>query len=130
MAGVPSLRSVMPWWYVGGLALSFLVALLLAPVANLALTAPLWAGVIGTSIRDRRRGTEQMLPRQEAVVAMVLTPGLLGIAALASQVWPFQRGAFDARVLVGGVVALVAAAVLFLALRIRGDRRRRRARGA
>jgi hypothetical protein len=130
MADLPSIRSVMPWWYVGALAVSFVVALLLAPVANLVLTAPLWTGVIGTAIRDRRRGTEQMLPRQEAVVAMVLTPGLLGIAALASQVWPFQQGALDARVLVGGAVGLAVGGALFLVLWIRGVLRRRRARDA
>jgi hypothetical protein len=130
MADHPSLRSVMPWWYAGALAVSLLVALLLVPVANLGLAAPLWTGVIGTAIRDRRRGTEQMLPRQEAVVAMVLTPGLLGIAALLSQVWPFQHGAFDARVLIGGGVGIAVSGALFLLLRIRGDLRRRRGRDA
>ncbi|QOD43218.1 hypothetical protein [Clavibacter zhangzhiyongii] len=130
MADLPSVRSVMPWWYVGALALSFLVALLLAPVANLVLAAPLWTGVIGTAIRDRRRGTEQMLPRQEAVVALVLAPGLLGSAALLSQVWPFPHGAFDARVLIGGAVGIAVSGALFLLLRIRGALRRRRAPGA
>lgn len=120
----------MPWWYAGALAVSLLVALLLVPVANLGLAAPLWTGVIGTAIRDRRRGTEQMLPRQEAVVAMVLTPGLLGIAALLSQVWPFQHGAFDARVLIGGGIGIAVSGALFLLLRIRGDLRRRRGRDA
>ncbi|MBM7024290.1 hypothetical protein [Clavibacter zhangzhiyongii] len=130
MADLPSIRSVMPWWYVGALALSFLVALLLASVANLVLAAPLWTGVIGTTIRDRRRGTEQMLPRQEAVVAMVADPGPARLAALLSQVWPFQHGAFDARVLIGGAVAIAVSGALFLLLRIRGDLRRRRGRDA
>ncbi|WP_147361936.1 hypothetical protein [Clavibacter phaseoli] len=130
MADLPSIRSVMPWWYVGALAVSLLVALLLVPVANLGLAAPLWVGVIGTAIRDRRRGTEQMLPRQEAWVAMVLTPSLLGIAALLSQVWPFQHGAFDARVIIGGAAGIAVSGALFLLLRIRGDLRRRRGRDA
>lgn len=40
----------MPWWYVGALAVSFVVALLLAPVANLVLTAPLWTGAVGIAV--------------------------------------------------------------------------------
>ncbi|MFT2691114.1 hypothetical protein [Clavibacter zhangzhiyongii] len=61
---------------------------------------------------------------------MVLTPGLLGIAALLSQVRPFQHGAFDARVLIGGVVGIAVSGALFLLLRIRGALGRRRAPGA
>lgn len=120
----------MPWWYVGGLLLSVVVALLLAPVANLVTAVPMWSGLVGTAIGERRRGTERMSLRQEAVVAMVLTPGILGVAALLSQVWPFPQGAFDARVLVGGVGGLAVCGVLSLLLRIRGSRRRLRARGA
>ncbi|MBM7411471.1 hypothetical protein JOE38_001294 [Clavibacter michiganensis] len=59
----------------------------------------------------------------------MLTPLMLGIAALLSQVWPFQRGAFDWRVLIGGAVALVLGGALLLVLRFRDDLRRRRARG-
>lgn len=130
MADLPSVRSVMPWWYVGGAALALLVALLLVPVANLGLVLPMWGALVGTTIHDRRHGTERRVPWQEAVVAAVLTPLLLGIAALASQVWPFQQGAFDARVLVGGAMGLAVGGALLLVLRIRGVLRRRRARGA
>ncbi|WP_086522584.1 hypothetical protein [Clavibacter michiganensis] len=130
MADLPSIRSVMPWWYVGGAALALLVALVLVPVANLGLVLPMWGALVGTTIRDRRRGAERMIPRQDAVVAAVLTPLLLGIAALASQVWPFQRGAFDGRALIGGAVGLAVGGGLLLVLRIRGVLRRRRARGA
>lgn len=120
----------MPWWYVGGFGLALVVAVLLVPVANLGLALPMWGALVGTTIRDRRRDAEPMTPSQEALVAAVLTPLLLGIAALASQLWPFQQGAFDARVPVGGAVGLAVGGALLLALRIRGVLRRRRARGA
>jgi hypothetical protein len=99
-------------------------------VANVGVVLPLWAGVIGTEIRARRRGSERTAPRAEARVAMVLTPVLLGIAAFVSQVWPFLRGPVDGRVLLGGAVVIVVGGVLLLALRIRGALRRRRARDA
>jgi hypothetical protein len=130
MADLPSIRSVMPWWYVGAAVLCSVVAVLLDPVANLGVVLPLWAGVIGPEIRARRRGGERTAPRLEAHVAMLLTPILLGVAALISQVWPFQRDGVDGRVLVGGAVAIAIGGALLLALRIRGALRRRRARDA
>ncbi|WP_440694786.1 hypothetical protein [Clavibacter nebraskensis] len=131
MADLPSIRSVMPWWYVGAAVLCSVVAVLLDPVANLGVVLPLWAGVIGPEIRARRRGgDERTAPRVEARVALVLTPVLLGIAALISQVWPFQRDGVDGRVLVGGAVAIAVGGALLLALLIRGALRRRRARDA
>ncbi|UDM19786.1 hypothetical protein [Clavibacter michiganensis] len=129
MEDLPSNRAVMPWWYVAGAALALLVALVLVPVANLGLVLPMWGALVGTTIRDRRRGAEPMTTSQEALVSAVLTPLLLGIAALASQLWPFQQGASDARVLVGGAVGLAVGGALLLVLRIRGVLRRRRARG-
>ncbi|MBM7411472.1 hypothetical protein JOE38_001295 [Clavibacter michiganensis] len=64
MADLPSIRSVMPRWYVGGAGLALLVALLLVPVANLGLVLPMWGALIGTTIRDRHRGAERMIPRK------------------------------------------------------------------
>jgi hypothetical protein len=123
MAELPSIRSVMPWWYVGAVAVSFAVVLVLAETANLFMVAPLWATLIGTTVRDRRTGSESRNRRAEIRVTLVLTPLFLGIAALISQVWPFPRGPVDARVLIGGAVALAVGGAIFLVLRLQAARR-------
>ncbi|QIS39732.1 hypothetical protein [Clavibacter capsici] len=117
MADLPSIRSVMPWWYVAGAVLSLVVTLILSTTANLFLALALWCGLIVREVRDRR-GAEEPSRGPEGRVALVLTPLFLGIAAFVSQVRPFQRDAVDGRVLVGGAVALTVSGLLLLALRI------------
>ncbi len=114
----------MPWWYVVGAVVSVVVVLILSTTANLFLAFALWSGLIVREVRDRR-GAEEPARGPEGRVALVLTPLFLGMAALVSQVWPFQRDGVDGRVLVGGAVALAVSGVLLLALRIRRVLRRR-----
>jgi len=125
MADVPTIRSVMPWWYAGGALAALAVALLLAPTANLVVAPIILSGLVMSTVRDRRAGRDRTSRWQEAVVALVMTPLLLGVVAMISQAWPLRTGAVDARLVIGGAAAIAASGVLFLAARAVGRSRRR-----
>lgn len=124
MADLPTIRSVMPWWFVGGAAAALAVALLLAPVANLVVAPVVLSGLVVSTVRDRRAGTDDTSRWQEAVVAFVMTPLLLGAVAMISQVRPLRTGAVDGRLLVGGAVGIAVGGAVFLAARAVGRSRR------
>jgi hypothetical protein len=138
MTDLPSIRSVMPWWYVGGAVVALAVGIVLVALGagETVGSVAMWGPMIGIEIRARRLRVaahpEAAASRgrtgpawSEPVVAGTYLPISIGLGALLAQV-PFLRSApvEPVAVMVGAALVLVPAALAATSLLILVRRRR------